>query len=333
MFQCLGLGSVESGGCGEDWYHPECLVGLERDWYKPEVNGNASKAQEQEEEGETSHPLPPGFPGEDDFEHLLCYKCVESNPWIKRYAGTPGFLKPVSRKEGSSSLEVETVDETPLSANAATSLKRKASDDDGLDEGAHSRPKRVKDDTDVGGNEMTTSADAPEKEAKPVHKHDALPPAPSGVFSLFLQADFREHLCHCPACYPNLIPHLQLIEEEETYEPSVSEGSEDPAGSGPRSQGTAASLLDRGEAALSNMDRVRAIEGVMVYNQLRDKVKAFLRPYAESGQAVSAEDIKAYFEKLRGDELAIREARAKPGDESPRGGGGDDSNRREQSGY
>jgi len=34
MFQCLGLGTVETGGCGEDWYHPECLMGLERDWYK-----------------------------------------------------------------------------------------------------------------------------------------------------------------------------------------------------------------------------------------------------------------------------------------------------------
>lgn len=40
----------------------------------------------------------------------------------------------------------------------------------------------------------------------------------------------------------------------------------------------------------------------MVYNHLKDKVKSFLQPFAESGQAVGAEDIKAYFEKLRGDE-------------------------------
>ena len=101
--------------------------------------------------------------------------------------------------------------------------------------------------------------------------------------------------------------------------------------SNPRSHGTA-SLLDRGEAALSGMDRVKAIEGVMVYNHLRDKVKEFLKPYAESGQAVSADDIKAYFEKLRGDEGAIKEASAKP----PTDGnddGGDGSGRREQSGY
>ena len=46
----------------------------------------------------------------------------------------------------------------------------------------------------------------------------------------------------------------------------------------------------------------------MVYNHLKDKVKDFLQPFAESGQAVGAEDIKAYFEKLRGDEQAMKSA-------------------------
>ncbi len=43
----------------------------------------------------------------------------------------------------------------------------------------------------------------------------------------------------------------------------------------------------------------------MVYNHLKEKVKTFLQPFAESGQAVGAEDIKAYFEKLRGDETGV----------------------------
>ena len=68
----------------------------------------------------------------------------------------------------------------------------------------------------------------------------------------------------------------------------------------------------------------------MVYNHLKDKVKSFLQPFAESGQAVGAEDIKAYFEKLRGDAEAIRAAGgAATGD---RGGDGSGDNRREQSG-
>jgi E3 ubiquitin-protein ligase UBR7 len=65
----------------------------------------------------------------------------------------------------------------------------------------------------------------------------------------------------------------------------------------------------------------------MAYNHLKDKVKAFLQPFAESGQAVGAEDIKAYFAKLRGDEQAVQAGDAGSGD----GVGGDQ--RKEQGGY
>lgn len=67
----------------------------------------------------------------------------------------------------------------------------------------------------------------------------------------------------------------------------------------------------------------------MVYNHLKDKVKSFLQPFAESGQAVGAEDIKAYFEKLRGDEQGIQAAAVSSGNSGGDGGG---DNRREQSG-
>lgn len=84
--------------------------------------------------------------------------------------------------------------------------------------------------------------------------------------------------------------------------------------------------MDRGEAALSNVGRVRAIGEALVpcaalcrnYKGLTLKrgrngiqsnerqVQGVLKPFAETGQPVSAEDIKAYFAKLRGDEEATR---------------------------
>jgi len=75
---------------------------------------------------------------------------------------------------------------------------------------------------------------------------------------------------------------------EHTYEPPLS--------GAPSSTG---SLYDRGEKALGSIDRVRAIEGVMAYNMLKEKVKAFLQPFAESGQPVGKEDVEAYFEALK----------------------------------
>lgn len=328
MFQCLGLGTVETGGCGEDWWHPECLMGLPKDWRTTEAKSTIAELKlegEKETDGGEDHPVPTGFPKEDDFEFMICYKCVESNTWIKQYAGSPGFLAPVHRSTQCTS-EVTVSGGLPVAtASEKPNLKRKASDEDGGR--AVSPSKRTKAE-EIGSSATQPQVDSP----KPAHKHDHLPPAPTGTFSLFLKEDFREHFCHCPKCYRNLVPHAQLLEEEDTYEPPLSEsdGSEAP-GSGARSQGTG-SLLERGEAALSGVDRVRAIEGVMVYNQLKDKVKAFLKPFAESGQPVRAEDIKAYFEKLRGDDAAIKEAGAKAAAGSGNDEEGGDS-RKEQSGY
>jgi E3 ubiquitin-protein ligase UBR7 len=167
-----------------------------------------------------------------------------------------------------------------------------------------------------------------------VCKHAALPPlssqAQTNTFSLFLKPDFRDHLCRCPACFPHLKAHPQLLEEEETYEPPMSEDGEE----GAQSVGTG-SILDRGEAAFNNMDRVQAIQGAMAYAHLKDKVAQFLKPFAESGEAVGAEDVKKYFEKLRGDAQGIQDAaggaKANRGDDDE--GGNDGDGRREQSGY
>ncbi len=103
MFQCYGLATEQDGGCGEDWWHPECVLGLERgkvEGGKSEDTSdstlvNSTSAPADEETDDSGPPLPSGFPPEDDFETFICYKCLDVNPWLKSYAGTPGFLDPV----------------------------------------------------------------------------------------------------------------------------------------------------------------------------------------------------------------------------------------------
>ncbi|GME24351.1 Zinc finger N-recognin protein [Neofusicoccum parvum] len=387
MFQCLGLGTVEDGGCGEDWWHPECLVGLPRDWYKKEtskeleiiadgeatndvkrvdlddkvnstgtngstaekMNGhtaeNAAGVNEQLADGavEDEPPTPPGFPEEDAFEHLICYKCVEAFPWIKRYASAPGFLPPVRYQgSGDDTSGAEEIKSDAAATPSATvpaedsiSRKRKASDAENDSVPTESEPiKRQRNSQEPPPESAPATT---ETSTKAICHYSNLPPAPTGQFSLFLKEDFREQICRCPSCFPLLTQHPYLLEEEDVYEPPVSE-SDDADVPGTGSVGSR-SLLDRGEAALSNMDRVRAIEGVMVYNHLKDKVKDFLKPFAESGRPVGAEDIKAYFERLRGDAEGIMAARgdAEKGGEGHKedGEGGGDSGsagRKEQSG-
>lgn len=261
MFQCLGLATEKDGGCGEDWWHPECLVGPGRRGArstKAEANSDDAPAKAKEEDNAEAHaerdtdsglPPIPGFPHEDDFETFICYKCVEANPWVKRYAGTEGFLPPVHKSDTKDDTKEQLVkdeaqeiaENTPLSPSTSptstspqTPLKRKLSASTPSESTYPKKPK----------------LSPPPRQPH----HESLSPAPPGSFSLFLREDFRTHFCRCSSCYPALSKHPQLLEEEESYEPPLSENGEE----GGESVGTG-SLLDRGEAALSNMDRVRAI--------------------------------------------------------------------------
>ncbi|KAF3071560.1 Protein mlo2 [Trichoderma lentiforme] len=377
MFQCLGLGTHETGGCGEDWYHPGCLVGMGPKWYeqmnkdksKPvsretehHTNGSALATITENDEGQSNNgavdtsgdvavededdepPMPPGFPSEDDFEGFLCYKCLDANPWIKQYAGTSGFLPAIF-------LEQPEAAATPSPSNDSTataaSKKRKA-EDDGDEEQLDA--KRIKSESQASVTEYITAGvstaqlaedgddakpavqvaeDAAKTDGPTSCKLPNLPLAPKGRFSLFFKEDFREKLCHCSDCYGKLNAHPQLLEEEEVYEPPLSDGGASEHGGSTHGSG---SLLDRGESALRNMDRVRAIEGVMAYNHLKEQLTPFFKQFAESGKAVGAEDIKAYFAKLRGDEQGIKEA-GEAAASSKENGDKDSDGRREQSGY
>jgi E3 ubiquitin-protein ligase UBR7 len=403
MFQCMGLGTADEGGCGEDWYHPGCLVGLGPKWFegmekeakvkavKPEGGGGdevkmedgaglpaiseevasgqqpeakegvGAKPKEEagddaEDEDDDDAPLPHNFPSEDDFEGFLCYKCVDAHPWIKQYAGSSGFLPPVYVDGGLRDATV--VNDAPsdtkvlassgANANASSNKKRKVDDaDDIMDDADNVATKRHRSEAPTDADvDMDRSAEPATDAANSTSSTDAcklsaLPPAPTERFSLFFTEQFRDFLCRCNPCYLKLNAHPQLLEDEEVYEPPLSEnGDEAAAGpNGSRGGGStrgSGSLYERGESALRNVDRVRAIEGVMAYNHLKEQLKPFFAQFAGSGQAISADDIKEYFAKLRGDDGAIAEAgaRARGGG----GGGADDGagssgGRTEQSGY
>lgn len=320
MYQCL-LGDV----CNEDWFHDTCIMGLgalKYDEQKPEEEKKEGEAEAEEEEEDK--PSIPGFPSEDDFEHFICWQCVEKNSWLKRYAGAEGFLPGVIRKEENSN---ETAPQAlePAAGAVSRGEKRKA-DDDGDEDMASPKRQRASPEGDVEmatsttttavttseqtittangetetastvtTTEATTTSSATVSEAAPCK----LPPltiSEHAKVSLFLLAPFRSHLCRCPSCFPLLAQHKILLEEEETYSPPMSE-----AGASEDGNSSSRSLLERGEKALSALDRVKAIEGVMAYNLMKDKVKTFLRPFAEEGRQVSAEDVRKYFEALRGD--------------------------------
>jgi E3 ubiquitin-protein ligase UBR7 len=115
------------------------------------------------------------------------------------------------------------------------------------------------------------------------------------------------------------------LEEEETYEPPLDEDDDN------HSTHSAGSLLDLGERALGSVDRVKAIEGIMAYNNLKEGLKGLFKQFAEKREPVSAEAVKNYFAELRGEAPSSSGARQTSGSGGDSAGGTGDG-RREQSG-
>lgn len=256
MLQCLGLASEEEGGCGEDWWDPECLLGLavsgqERFETKDETGPgdtiNRDSATDKQTVEEKS--LPPGFPDLDSFSSFICWKCLETFPEFKRYAGTEGFLGPVYRGDLASAAggsNSEGQDEFDGSVR-----KRKAEDSEPQDS---TSPKRAK--SELSGEKPSGDEQSPTSLSNGC-RFKSLPraTAPGTVFSMFLKSDFRSNLCRCTDCFPKLAKYPQLLEEEEVFEQPLSESDHEQAAGG----SSTGSLLERGERALNNIDRVRAI--------------------------------------------------------------------------
>jgi len=330
MNQCL-LGDF----CQEDWFHDTCLVGREPPEYVKEqkrkeaeargereetkgVNGKLPTAtdgeaattsvaekgkgiattdglaavmsdhgegEEEEEDVDNKRAKDLGFP--EDFGNMICWKCLDANPWLKQLASYPEFFALGRKGAGSQKEETTTVaigvsppkPEAESNPESQHGQKRKASDDQKKESDDGTSTKRVR------------AEDAKAETTAPTPTIACTLPGPAPLpsrFSLLLPTSFRATLCHCPSCFQNLRTFPILLEEEESHQPEVS-----------RSASPTGSILEEGERALNNMDRVRAIEGVLAYNKLKDRIKAFLEPFAKSGKVVGADDVAAYFEELK----------------------------------
>ncbi|PHH53673.1 Protein mlo2 [Ceratocystis fimbriata CBS 114723] len=263
----------------------------------------------------------------------------EAHPWAKKYAGLPGFLPAVFAKPQKEDSTLETtVNKVESGCKSDIAVvepkKRKAEELESDSLQVEDQAKRARTvsvdlsaaeslETDTKTVEGAVSIESGFDTPATMCKVSSITPSPD-PFSLFCCPGFRDNLCPCSTCQLTLSSHPQLLEEEETYEPSISANSE----AGGQSTAGSGSLYDRGESALKNMDRVRAIEGVMAYNMMKEKLKPFFEQFAGSGKAISADDIKDYFAKLRGDEQGMKDAQ-----QAAEGSGVDRDKREEQDSF
>ncbi|KAA1472622.1 hypothetical protein DENSPDRAFT_838947 [Dentipellis sp. KUC8613] len=285
MMQCLAC---------EDWFHESCLNLRERP--QDDAPDAPAAADDDAHSEASSSGLPPPLITGDDYDALVCASCVARIPIVKRYAGTQGALM-VVRDDPSAPWRI--LDGTPAEDERAPVTASAA-------DAPATEPKPAvpssSTDTEVGSKRRLSSAAESTSETKRARVSPAPCLAPPenpvaqrvwaaadravGEGDVFLQEGWRARWCRCESCLPQLEAHRFLLEEEETYEP-------------PEDPDSQLSLEELGMRALERIPRDRALDGIRAFNNMRDDLVQFLRPFAQEGKVVAEEDIRAFFDRER----------------------------------
>lgn len=302
MIQCISC---------EDWFHESCLNLRDRPHPDtcpdpdPVPASESLDIRDDNDSDMSSDGLPPPLISAEDYDVFVCYDCVTKIDTLRRYAGTKGVIM-VVRDDESSPWKTVGGDVLPAAAlnhtNSDSPLEVDGSESPSILERHSSSPH-------AQGEERETKR---RKISNPSLSRCLAPPASSiakaiyeckpqgsrvwgshlGTGDVFLTEGWRQRWCRCDQCLPSLQAHPYLLAEEETYEP-------------PEDPDSGLSLEELGMRALARLPRDRAIDGIHAFNNMRDGLMEYLRPFAQEGRVVEAADVNRFFERL----LERRQAR------------------------
>ena len=222
-----------------------------------EENGSAQVDQDGDSLSDVSSSgLPPPLIKAEDYDALVCRKCVIQIPILQTWAGTPGVIMVVRDSPESSWKVIGVLQESDIVVDVSPEAEEKipACSEASDPEHAHVITQSLSEDASssqpdpdtVQGKKRSlansshssdgpsvkrsrtsgTSVDTSQRSclAPAVHPFAQAIFAQSGVQTLgagdiFLSGDWRKRWCFCDLCLPELREHSYLLEEEETYEP------------------------------------------------------------------------------------------------------------------
>jgi E3 ubiquitin-protein ligase UBR7 len=224
-----------------------------------EENGTAQVDQDGDSLSDASSSgLPPPLITAEDYDVLVCRKCVLQIPILQAWAGTPGVIMVVRDGPESSWEVIGVLQEGDLVINVGPEAEEKIPARSEASDPDHAHPhvttQSLTDDTSpsqpdpdtVQGKKRSlvnsssfsdgpcvkrsrtsgTSVDTPQRVClvPAVHPFAQAVFAQGGVQTLgvgdiFLSGDWRKRWCSCDSCLSELRKHPYLLEEEETYEP------------------------------------------------------------------------------------------------------------------
>ncbi|CCG83555.1 Protein mlo2 [Taphrina deformans PYCC 5710] len=193
------------------------------------------------------------------FEHYLCHNCVHKESWLRRYTAVEGFC--VSPKDGLARTEPS----GESSGEAIAKRKFTAEFDNDRDENEHKRRNTETRTDPVKVEEMAGTE-----------------------CSLFLLDSFRTQFCACAGCTHRIAGLPALATEEEVYDPPIDDQDDNESSFEAGSRAL--------EQTLQAMPRDKAIEGLLAFNKLKDHITTCLKPLADSGEIITSEHVRNFFE-------------------------------------
>jgi len=107
--------------------------------------------------------------------------------------------------------------------------------------------------------------------------------------SLFLPLVWRSELCKCETCLSLYteqgIPFITSM--EDTVQHYEQQATQEP------------DTMERGMEALGQMDRVRQVEAIQGYNNMKENLMEYLAKFRDSNKVVREEDIREFFEGMK----------------------------------
>ena len=137
----------------------------------------------------------------------------------------------------------------------------------------------------VEGGGSVGGADSP-----PAGECKLRPPTPdSPATSLFFPSKWRKSLCRCEVCTQMYADKkiAFLTDEEDTVQYYESRSREEKKGT-----------LEHGMEALSQMDRVKQVEAIHSYNNMKMNLMEYLSKFADNKKVVREEDIREFFQGM-----------------------------------
>ncbi|KAI5981543.1 hypothetical protein EDD15DRAFT_2183017 [Pisolithus albus] len=295
MIQCLSC---------EDWFHESCLNLRDRPHPDtcpdpdPVPASECPDTRDDNDSDTTSDGLPPPLISAEDYDVFVCYECVTKIDTLRRYAGTTGVIMVVRDDENSpwktvggdalpNAVPNHTNSDLPLEVGDSESpsiLRRHSSSPPAQGEERETKRRKI-------CNPSPSRCLAPPVSSIAKAIYECKPQGSRvsgshlGTGDVFLTEGWRQRWCRCDKCLASLQAHPYLLAEEETYEP-------------PEDPDSGLSLEELGMRALARMPRDRAIDGIHAFNNMRDGLMEYLRPFAQEGKVVEAADVNRFFERL-----------------------------------